>query len=501
MMLRVLALLSVISLVSGGRCKYRESRVREQVIAVPRNCRVKLSQVGEEYWTSVGYDGLLRNGRTTADFLTLPQSGEGKIRQGWVAYWITKDRYGPGQHYEVFGHAYLRSDGRVCALFAGKERDVIELCGGFRVLSRSRNNPSEEMPFEWIQAGYARPRETLGFHHHRIAKYEWTPEDVFYGDAHLRTRTFHGVSPDSRFFMEMSTPELFARKVWVLRRKPEAVAALEAQGAGYIPDRSYQDPRYSPSYRRPLSSTDDVTAQARPSQRQGSSIGSGVGVETPGHWQQDSRHVQVHPAQPSVHHQTPSPSREAHPAQPLSSVQGSDHLRFRYVKKEDVIKDQYGNLYVGRNEDGQTHYYPYKQAEDRRDVVPERVEPGAVDALTPVVHGHQDVSQPSRPVAASAYHDYEAERRAHHEEYLRQQEHRRQEAARRRQEDEARRAELMASRETTRDSYRPTASGALSENSITNEDLNGSAEVSQFTPERLPLPRALLPEERENFDV
>ncbi|WKX90241.1 hypothetical protein Q1695_009242 [Nippostrongylus brasiliensis] len=436
MMLRVLALLSVISLVSGGRCKYRESRVREQVIAVPRNCRVKLSQVGEEYWTSVGYDGLLRNGRTTADFLTLPQSGEGKIRQGWVAYWITKDRYGPGQHYEVFGHAYLRSDGRVCALFAGKERDVIELCGGFRVLSRSRNNPSEEMPFEWIQAGYARPRETLGFHHHRIAKYEWTPEDVFYGDAHLRTRTFHGVSPDSRFFMEMSTPELFARKVWVLRRKPEAVAALEAQGAGYIPDRSYQ----------------------------GSSIGSGVGVETPGHWQQDSRHVQVHPAQPSVHHQTPSPSREAHPAQPLSSVQGSDHLRFRYVKKEDVIKDQYGNLYVGRNEDGQTHYYPYKQAEDRRD-------------------------------------DYEAERRAHHEEYLRQQEHRRQEAARRRQEDEARRAELMASRETTRDSYRPTASGALSENSITNEDLNGSAEVSQFTPERLPLPRALLPEERENFDV
>ncbi|VDL73162.1 unnamed protein product [Nippostrongylus brasiliensis] len=418
MLLRVLALLSVISLVSGGRCKYRESRVREQVIAVPRNCRVKLSQVGEEYWTSVGYDGLLRNGRTTADFLTLPQSGEGKIRQGWVAYWITKDRYGPGQHYEVFGHAYLRSDGRVCALFAGKERDVIELCGGFRVLSRSRNNPSEEMPrssslqsllfcvtvlsycppwafgeahaalqqellliflrtglwrFEWIQAGYARPRETLGFHHHRIAKYEWTPED-------------------------MSTPELFARKVWVLRRKPEAVAALEAQGAGYIPDRSYQ----------------------------GSSIGSGVGVETPGHWQQDSRHVQVHPAQPSVHHQTPSPSRETHPAQPLSSVQGSDHLRFRYVKKEDVIKDQYGNLYVGRNEDGQTHYYPYKQAEDRRD-------------------------------------DYEAERRAHHEEYLRQQEHRR--------------------------------------NSITNEDLNGSAEVSQFTPERLPLPRALLPEERENFDV
>ncbi|KAK6045818.1 hypothetical protein COOONC_03480, partial [Cooperia oncophora] len=80
--------------------------------------------------------------------------------------------------------------------------------------------------FEWIQAGYAHPREALGFHHHRIAKYEWTPEDVFYGDAQLRGSVFHGVSPNSRFYMEMSTPDLFARKVWVLRRKPEVSAAI-----------------------------------------------------------------------------------------------------------------------------------------------------------------------------------------------------------------------------------------------------------------------------------
>ncbi|KIH51947.1 hypothetical protein ANCDUO_17958 [Ancylostoma duodenale] len=59
---------------------------------------------------------------------------------------ITKDRYGEGVHYEVFGHAFLRNDGRVCAWFAGRDRDAIELCEGFRVLSRNRNNPNEEMP-------------------------------------------------------------------------------------------------------------------------------------------------------------------------------------------------------------------------------------------------------------------------------------------------------------------------------------------------------------------
>ncbi|KAK6058930.1 hypothetical protein COOONC_03481 [Cooperia oncophora] len=142
----LLLLLSALAYVCDGRCRYRESRVRELAIRLPRNCRVKLSQVGEEYWTSVGYDGMLRNGRTTNDFLTLPQSGDGDIRTGWVAYWITKTKYGDGQHYEVFGHAYLRPDGRVCGLFAGRDRDVVEICGGFRVLSRNKNNPNEEMP-------------------------------------------------------------------------------------------------------------------------------------------------------------------------------------------------------------------------------------------------------------------------------------------------------------------------------------------------------------------
>ncbi|KAK6728929.1 hypothetical protein RB195_006162 [Necator americanus] len=255
MSLRILFLLSAIAFTSyGSRCKFRESRVNEQVIRVPRNCRGKAWMAGEEYWSSVGYDGRLKDGRTTNDFLTFPQSGGGQVRDGWVAYWITKSRYGQGVHYEVFGHAYVRSDGRVCAWFAGRDRDAIELCEGFRVLSRSRTNPNEEVPFEWVLAGYARPRESIGFHHHRIAKYEWSAEDVFYGDANLRERTFRGVSPNSRFFNELTAPDQFIRKVWVLRRKPEAVAALEAteSRAPYYPRyeaRGYPQ-RYGPSFPR-----------------------------------------------------------------------------------------------------------------------------------------------------------------------------------------------------------------------------------------------------------
>ncbi|ETN84409.1 hypothetical protein NECAME_01635 [Necator americanus] len=67
-------------------------------------------------------------------------------RKTYNFHGITKSRYGQGVHYEVFGHAYVRSDGRVCAWFAGRDRDAIELCEGFRVLSRSRTNPNEEVP-------------------------------------------------------------------------------------------------------------------------------------------------------------------------------------------------------------------------------------------------------------------------------------------------------------------------------------------------------------------
>ncbi|KHJ83167.1 hypothetical protein OESDEN_17136 [Oesophagostomum dentatum] len=90
MSLRILFVLAALVAVSfGGRCKFRysEGRVNERVFRVTRNCHGRLSLAGEEYWTSIGYDGRLRDGRTTSDFLTVPHSGRGQVRDGWVAYW------------------------------------------------------------------------------------------------------------------------------------------------------------------------------------------------------------------------------------------------------------------------------------------------------------------------------------------------------------------------------------------------------------------------------
>ncbi|EYB80823.1 hypothetical protein Y032_0399g745 [Ancylostoma ceylanicum] len=292
MSLRILFLLAAIASVSYGsnRCKFRESRVNEQVIRVPRNCRGRVWLLGEEYWSSVGYDGRLRDGRTTNDFLTLPQSGEGQVRDGWVAFWITKDRYGAGVHYEVFGHAFLRNDGRICAWFAGRDRDAIELCEGFRVLSRNRNNPNEEMPFEWVLAGYARPRETIGFHHHRIAKYDYSPDEAFYGDANLRERTFRGVSPISRFYNELSTPDQFARKIWVLRRRPEVAAAIEAAESRtpyYPAGPRYEGRSYAQQHGQSFPRGDEARVRGYPADAQGAAqqqqpaVGSGAQSEWP----------------------------------------------------------------------------------------------------------------------------------------------------------------------------------------------------------------------------
>ncbi|KHJ97638.1 hypothetical protein OESDEN_02380 [Oesophagostomum dentatum] len=56
--------------------------------------------------------------------------------------------------------------------------------------------------------------------------YESSPDDVFYGDATLRERRFRGVSPNSRFLTELTDPDQFIRKVYVLRRKPEVSGVL-----------------------------------------------------------------------------------------------------------------------------------------------------------------------------------------------------------------------------------------------------------------------------------
>ncbi|CAJ0951197.1 unnamed protein product, partial [Mesorhabditis belari] len=151
-------------------------------------------KIGEEYWTIIDWNGAITDGRSVDDFLEIPGPDGGTTPNGWVAYWITRTKY-PEIHYEAFGHAIKRDDGRICGYFVGKEEEVVEVCAGFRILSRHRTDQADAKVFQWVLAGHVTNRdETVGFVLHRIASTRHG-EQIIYGDAMLLDRRFKAVRP------------------------------------------------------------------------------------------------------------------------------------------------------------------------------------------------------------------------------------------------------------------------------------------------------------------
>ncbi|PIC55631.1 hypothetical protein B9Z55_000824 [Caenorhabditis nigoni] len=84
----IVALLAITS--EGAKCRGRYMEMRGGDGFVTRGgCRGLDSQIQEEYWTTVGFDGALRDGRTTDDFLVFPESENNGHRQrnSFVGYW------------------------------------------------------------------------------------------------------------------------------------------------------------------------------------------------------------------------------------------------------------------------------------------------------------------------------------------------------------------------------------------------------------------------------
>ncbi|CAJ0953561.1 unnamed protein product, partial [Mesorhabditis belari] len=151
-------------------------------------------KIGEEYWTIIDWNGAITDGRSVDDFLEIPGPDGGTTPNGWVAYWITRTKY-PEIHYEAFGHAIKRDDGRICGYFVGEEEEVVEVCAGFRILSRHRTDQADAKVFQWVLAGHVTNRdETVGFVLHRIASTRHG-EQIIYGDAMLLDRRFKAVRP------------------------------------------------------------------------------------------------------------------------------------------------------------------------------------------------------------------------------------------------------------------------------------------------------------------
>ncbi|CAD6184901.1 unnamed protein product [Caenorhabditis auriculariae] len=274
-------LIGAVFAASPRRCRprYLETKQAPEAFArQPRRCPTTTSQIGEEYWSTVAPDGVLRGGRTVNDFLVIPHDkNDGQhYNQSYIGFWITRTRYGPNEHYEAFGHVFIKEEAgqqKICGWFVGLNKEVVQLCSGFRILSRSSRNPNEEIPFEWAQGANLRDRDTVGFHHHRIAKYEGAGDNhqIVYGDAHVSNKRFKGVSPDVPRLTTVDNAPEFDSRVWLLKRKPQFIKTTVPKVVqqplsplmlyadpqtkpepidfgGYPYQYQYNQPQYQPSY-------------------------------------------------------------------------------------------------------------------------------------------------------------------------------------------------------------------------------------------------------------
>ncbi|GMT02665.1 hypothetical protein PENTCL1PPCAC_24839, partial [Pristionchus entomophagus] len=139
--------------------------------------------VNEDFWTTVSPMNKLSAGRTVDDFARI---GNDNI---FPALWITRTRY--PEHFESFGFAYVKKDGRVCGCFAGRHAEAVEVCGGFRVLSVPEYYKGQKV-FEWVPATRG-GEDTVGFTSHRIARRVDANGNVTYGDALPVGHSFFGV--------------------------------------------------------------------------------------------------------------------------------------------------------------------------------------------------------------------------------------------------------------------------------------------------------------------
>lgn len=139
--------------------------------------------VNEDFWTAVSPTNKLSSGRTIADFARIDNDDI------FPALWITRTRY--PEHFESFGFAYVRPDGRVCGWFAGLRGEAVEVCGSFRVLSVPEYYRGKKV-FEWAPATSG-DQDTVGFSSHRIARRIDANGNVTYGDALYAERSFLGV--------------------------------------------------------------------------------------------------------------------------------------------------------------------------------------------------------------------------------------------------------------------------------------------------------------------
>ncbi|VDD91694.1 unnamed protein product [Enterobius vermicularis] len=146
--------------------------------------------VGEQYWTVVNRDGTLPLGRSSDEFIRMDSSGScSDLRNAFVAFWSVNDHFG---HYETFGQAHLENN-QVCAQFSHRDGSTKRLCGGFRILSRSKYNQISN-PFIFVRAEQASVHDAVTYLGKQPAKLtNRRTGESFYGTAKISEKIARGV--------------------------------------------------------------------------------------------------------------------------------------------------------------------------------------------------------------------------------------------------------------------------------------------------------------------
>ncbi|KAI6231001.1 hypothetical protein M3Y95_00335400 [Aphelenchoides besseyi] len=186
---------------------------------------IQAAWVGESYWTTIYPNGQIEEGRSPDDFLHFKILRENLTIEAFIGFLIKKGEV----HHESFGHVFLDRD-RVCGQFLAVDGTQTErVCGGFRVLSRDKDDFSS--PFYFISSKVAQPYDSIGYRRKQIARI-WVDDDhsaSIFGGISLQERQAYGIFENGTTIkIDYATnPEDYANRVEVLHMNRDVIEKIK----------------------------------------------------------------------------------------------------------------------------------------------------------------------------------------------------------------------------------------------------------------------------------
>ncbi|KAI6179794.1 hypothetical protein M3Y98_00649200 [Aphelenchoides besseyi] len=181
---------------------------------------IQAAWVGESFWTTIYPNGQIEEGRSPDDFLHFKILRENLTIEAFIGFLIKKGEV----HHESFGHVFLDRN-RVCGQFLAVDGTQTErVCGGFRVLSRDKDDFSSP-------SKVAQPYDSIGYRRKQIARI-WVDDDhsaSIFGGISLQQRQAYGIFENGTTIkIDYATnPEDYAKRVEVLHMNRDVIEKIK----------------------------------------------------------------------------------------------------------------------------------------------------------------------------------------------------------------------------------------------------------------------------------